>query len=81
MDVAEIQAKVVSIVAEHLGVEERDIKPTSSFTDDLGADSLDLVEVVMTLEDQFGLEIAEDQSEKIKTIQDAVDYISTHLPA
>ena len=80
MDVAEIQAKVVSIVAEHLGVEERDIKPDSSFTEDLGADSLDLVEVVMSLEEQFDLEIADEQSEKIKTLQDAVDYISTHLP-
>lgn len=79
MDAAEIQAKVVSIVADHLGVEEREIKGESSFTDDLGADSLDLVEVVMSLEEAFGLEIADDQAEKIKTVNDAVAYISSHL--
>ena len=79
MDAAEIQAKVVSIVADHLGVEEREIKGESYFTDDLGADSLDLVEVVMSLEEAFGLEIADDQAEKIKTVNDAVAYISSHL--
>lgn len=79
MDASEIQAKVVSIVSEHLGVEEANIKPESSFTDDLGADSLDLVEVVMSLEETFGLEISDDQTEKIKTVSDAVNYISEHL--
>jgi acyl carrier protein len=79
MNAEEIQKKVVSIVADHLGIEEREVKGESSFTDDLGADSLDLVEVVMSLEEVFGLEIADDQAEKIKTVNDAVSYISSHL--
>ena len=79
MNAEEIQKKVVSIVADHLGIEEREVKGDSSFTDDLGADSLDLVEVVMSLEEVFGLEIADDQAEKIKTVNDAVSYISSHL--
>ena len=66
---------VKKIVAEQLGVNEADIKNESSFVDDLGADSLDTVELVMALEEEFECEIPDDQAEKITTVQQAVDYI------
>jgi acyl carrier protein len=67
--------RVKKIVAEQLGVNEADIKNESSFVDDLGADSLDTVELVMALEEEFELEIPDDQAEKITTVQQAVDFI------
>ena len=67
--------RVKKIVAEQLGVNEADIKNESSFVDDLGADSLDTVELVMALEEEFECEIPDDQAEKITTVQQAVDYI------
>ena len=70
-----IVERVKKIVAEQLGVNEADIKNESSFVDDLGADSLDTVELVMALEAQFECEIPDDQAEKITTVQQAVDYI------
>ena len=70
-----IVERVKKIVAEHLGVNEADIKNESSFVDDLGADSLDTVELVMALEEEFECEIPDDQAEKITTVQQAVDYI------
>ena len=70
-----IEQRVKKIVAEQLGVNEAEIKNESSFVDDLGADSLDTVELVMALEDEFGTEIPDDQAEKITTVQQAVDYI------
>ena len=73
-----IQQKVISIVAEQLGVQEADIKPESSFEDDLGADSLDVVELVMALEEAFGCEIPDEEAEKIRTVQAAIDYIKAH---
>ncbi|MCZ6473880.1 MAG: acyl carrier protein [SAR324 cluster bacterium] len=72
MDVA---TKVKQIIAEQLGVDEPEIKNESSFIDDLGADSLDTVELVMALEEEFGLEIPDEEAEKITTVQDAVTYI------
>lgn len=78
MEASAIQSKVMNIVAEQLGVEEREIKAESSFVDDLGADSLDIVELVMTMEEQFGLEIPDDQAETIKTVNDAIAYINAH---
>ena len=70
-----IVERVKKIVAEQLGVNEADIKNESSFVDDLGADSLDPVELVMALEEEFECEIPDDQAEKITTVQQAVDYI------
>ena len=67
------------VVAEQLGVNEADIKNESAFVEDLGADSLDTVELVMALEDEFECEIPDEEAEKIRTVQQAVDYISTHL--
>ena len=70
-----IEDKVKDIIAEQLGVKEEEIKPESSFVDDLGADSLDTVEVVMALEEEFGVEIPDEDAEKITTVGDAVKYI------
>ena len=75
---SDIQQKVISIVAEQLGVQEADIKPESSFEDDLGADSLDVVELVMALEEALGCEIPDEEAEKIRTVQAAIDYIKAH---
>ena len=70
-----ILERVKNIVAEQLGVNEADIKNESSFVDDLGADSLDTVELVMALEEEFECEIPDDQAEKITTVQQAVDFV------
>ncbi len=75
-----IEERVKKIVAEQLGVKEEEIKNNMSFVEDLGADSLDTVELVMALEDEFGTEIPDDQAEKIRTIQQTIDYIETHNP-
>jgi acyl carrier protein len=66
------------IVVEQLGVDEEDVKPEASFVDDLNADSLDLVELIMSLEEEFGAEISDEDAENIRTVQDAVDYIEEH---
>ena len=73
-----IEQRVKKIVAEQLGVNEADIKPESTFVDDLGADSLDTVELVMALEEEFECEIPDEEAEKITTVQQAVDYIKAH---
>ena len=75
-----IEQRVKKIVAEQLGVDgaEIEIKNASSFLDDLGADSLDMVELVMALEDEFETEIPDEEAEKITTVQQAVDYITSH---
>jgi len=73
-----IEEKVKSIIVEQLGVEEDEVTPTASFAEDLGADSLDQVELVMALEEEFNLEISDEEAEKIKTVQDAVSYIQSH---
>ena len=72
MSVAE---KVKSIIVEQLGVDADEVNPGASFTDDLGADSLDIVELVMAFEEEFGVEIPDDAAEKITTVKDAIDYI------
>ena len=72
MSVAE---KVKSIIAEQLGVKQEEIKPESSFVDDLGADSLDTVELVMALEEEFGIEIPDEDAEKMSTVGEAINYI------
>ena len=76
-----IEQRVRMIVAEQLGVAEADIKNESSFVDDLGADSLDTVEQLMALEDEFETEIPDEEAEKITTVQQAVDYIKAHAKA
>jgi acyl carrier protein len=73
-----IEARVKKIVAEQLGVNEADVKTDSRFVDDLGADSLDTVELVMALEEEFETEIPDEDAEKITTVQQAIDYINTH---
>ena len=70
--------KVKQIISEQLGVDESEVTPSASFVDDLGADSLDQVELVMALEEAFDLEIPDEDAEKIRTVQDAVDYIDKH---
>jgi acyl carrier protein len=75
---ASIDEKVKQIVVEQLGVDEGEVTPKSSFVDDLGADSLDQVELVMAFEEGFDLEIPDEAAEKIRTVQDAIDYIEKH---
>ena len=76
---SDIAQRVKKIVAEQLGVAEDEIKLESSFVDDLGADSLDTVELVMALEDEFEIEIPDEQAEKITTVQQAVDYATKNM--
>jgi acyl carrier protein len=75
---SDIEARVKKIVADQLGVAEADVKNESSFVDDLGADSLDTVELVMALEEEFGTEIPDEEAEKITTVQLAIDYVNSH---
>jgi len=72
---ANVAEKVKQIVSEQLGVDEAEVTPTASFVDDLGADSLDTVELVMAFEEAFDLEIPDEEAEKIRTVQDAIAYI------
>lgn len=74
-----IEQRVKKIVAEQLGVNESEIKTESSFVDDLGADSLDTVELVMALEEEFECEIPDEEAEKITTVQQAIDYVNNNL--
>ena len=74
----EIGQRVKEIIAKNLDVDVNDIKPESSFINDLGADSLAIVELVLALEEEFELDIPDEETEKIKTVQDAVDYINGH---
>lgn len=78
LDTATILDKVKQIVVEQLGVKEDQVTPPASFMGDLGADSLDTVELVMALEEEFKLEIPDEDAEKITTVQQAVDYIQSH---
>ncbi len=75
---SDLETKIKQIVVEQLGVKEEDVKPESSFIDDLGADSLDTVELVMALEEEFELEIPDEEAEKIRTVQDVIDYVSAN---
>lgn len=79
MSKEEILAKLRPIVAEQLGVEESQVTEEASFTEDLNADSLDLVELIMSLEEQYKLQISDEDAEKITTVGEAVDYISDHM--
>jgi acyl carrier protein len=73
--------KVKQIVAEKLGVDEAKVIPQASFVEDLGADSLDNVELVMELEHQFGIDIPDEEAQKIQTVQDAIDYVTAKIEA
>ncbi len=75
---ASIAERVKQIVAEQLGVDEEQVTDEASFMEDLGADSLDTVELVMALEEEFDVEISDEDAEKIQTVQDAVDYVTEH---
>ena len=75
-----IEERVKQIVIDHLGVDADKVKNESSFIEDLGADSLDTVELVMALEEEFGCEIPDEQAEKITTVQEAIDFIKRALP-
>ncbi len=76
-----VDEQVKKIIAEQLDVEEGDIQPGSSFVEDLGADSLDTVELVMAFEEAFEIEIPDEEAEKISTVQKALDYINEHKPS
>ncbi len=70
-----IEEKMVDIIAKQLSVDKSKVVPEASFVDDLGADSLDLVELVMAMEEEFGMEIADEDAEKLQTVQDAINYV------
>jgi acyl carrier protein len=79
MEMADVFERITKIVVDRLGVEESAVTLEASFKDDLGADSLDVVELVMELEDEFDMEISDDEAEKIATVGDAVNYIKSQL--
>lgn len=73
-----VEQKVREIICEQLGVSDGDVTPEASFIEDLGADSLDIVELVMALEEEYDMEISDEEAEKIRTVQDVVNYIESH---
>ncbi len=75
---ASVEERVKQIIVEQLGVDEAEVTPSASFIDDLGADSLDTVELVMAFEEAFDIEIPDEDAEKIKTVQDATEYVDKH---
>lgn len=78
-NLATVTERVKKVIVDRLGVDEVEVKPEASFSDDLGADSLDVVELVMELEDEFDMEISDDDAEKIATVGDAISYIETKV--
>ncbi len=74
-----IEEKMVEIIAKQLSVPKEKVVPEASFVDDLGADSLDLVELVMAMEEEYGIEIADEDAEKMQTVQDAINYVKEHM--
>jgi acyl carrier protein len=78
---ASVEEKVKHIIVEQLGVDEDEVKAEASFVDDLGADSLDVVELVMALEEEFGLEISDEDAEKLVTVQKVIEYIQANAKA
>lgn len=79
MSEQDLKEKIVSVIAEKLGVSAEQCKPEAAFVEDLGADSLDQVELVMALEDEFDLEIPDEDAEKLKTVQSVFDYVTSKL--
>ena len=76
-----LEARLRKMIAEQLGVEEAQVVPSASFADDLNADSLDLVELIMSIEEEFGVEIPDEDAEKIATVGDALNYLNAHTQA
>ena len=76
-----VEERVKSIIVEQLGVDADEVTPEASFVEDLGADSLDTVELIMAFEEEFGVEISDDEAEKIRKVKDAVEYIQKHTQA
>lgn len=74
-----VERRVIEIIVEQLGVSEEEVTLEASFIEDLGADSLDLVELIMAMEEEFGIEISDEDAEKIQTVQDVVNYINEHI--
>ncbi|MGA1841183.1 MAG: acyl carrier protein [bacterium] len=74
-----VKNKVTKIIVDQLGVNEKEVTPQASFIEDLGADSLDIVELVMALEEEFDIEISDEEAEKITKVQEAVDFIQSHV--
>ena len=81
MNSAELQEKVVEIIANQLGIDPEDVTPEASVVDDLGADSLDVVELIMALEEEFNLEIPDEEAEKIKSVQDIFSHMANAMQA
>ena len=81
MNMGEVKKRIVEIIANQLGIEEADISGDASVVDDLGADSLDVVELVMALEEEFNLEIPDEEAEKISNVQNIFDYMESALQA
>ncbi len=79
LDAKELELKLAKIVAEKLNIEEKNVNAASRFQEDLGADSLDIVELLMEIEEEFGVSISDDESERLKTVGDAVKFISAKL--
>ncbi len=79
MSISEMETRLRKIVAEQLGVDETAVVPSASFTEDLSADSLDLVELIMSLEEEFDVEISDEDAEKILTVGDALSYLRDHM--
>ena len=77
---ASVQDRVKQIIVEQLGVDEAEVTPSASFVDDLGADSLDTVELVMAFEEAFDIEIPDEDAEKMTTVADAIKYLESHVP-
>jgi acyl carrier protein len=75
----EVKSKVTKIIVDQLGVDAKEVTPKASFIDDLGADSLDIVELVMALEEEFDIEISDEEAEKITKVQEAVEFIQSHV--
>jgi acyl carrier protein len=76
---AGIEEKVIDIVVDKLGVDRSEVTPEAVFVDDLGADSLDLVELIMAMEEEFGFEIADEEAEKMRTVQDVINFIQARV--
>ncbi|MHB8620050.1 MAG: acyl carrier protein [Chloroflexota bacterium] len=79
MMAADVYDRMKKIIVDQLGVDEADVNPQASFVDDLNADSLDLVELIMSLEEEFNLEISDEDAEKIHTVGDALEYVQEHV--
>jgi acyl carrier protein len=76
---AAIEDKVIDIIVDKLGVERAEVTPEAVFVDDLGADSLDLVELIMAMEEEFGMEIADEDAEKLRTVQDVISFVKARV--